>query len=89
MADAATRRYFDRLPIEPRRRRWQEWLRRHGVDPNKVIVPGWIERREQEYRLAYESYELDEHGNPAWDNDDIVRVARFVQLEGPPLPFPD
>lgn len=66
------------------------WLRRHGVDPDMVAVPGWIERQPELCRLAWEGYVPDpEHRirlNEA--RDGASRVAAFVQLEGPPLPWP-
>jgi len=76
---------------DPRDREiWQDWLRRHSVDPNDVAVPGWIRRNRQQYRVEYLAYALDEHGRVRLtpDHTDAVREPRFVQLEGPPLPFP-
>ncbi len=81
---------FDHYPAEPERLVWCEWLRRHSADPNRVVVPGWIERRPDTYQLAYSALsplvdgrsQLDEHG-------DVVLVTEVVQLEGPPLPFPE
>jgi hypothetical protein len=81
---------FTQMPPEAERLEWCEWLRRHGINPSEVPVPGWIERRVQEYRVAYLAYALNERGqrylNP--EKTDAVREERYVQLEGPPLPFP-
>jgi hypothetical protein len=89
--DAATYRWFERLPPEPELSIWREWLRRHGVDPNDVAVSGGIERDEQNYWLIYTSFEWGPDGLPVIDPEtrDVVTVDRVFQLEGPPLPFPD
>lgn len=81
---------FDRLPPERERRVWQEWLRRHGVDPKDVAVPGRIERREAEYQLRYVAYALTPDGAKMLSRDrtDVERVTRVFQMEGRPLPFP-
>lgn len=82
---------FDAFPPDRVRLSVCAWLRRHGVDPNMVAVPGWIERQPDLYRLGWESYVPDEDNmirlNEA--RDDAVREARHVQLEGSPLPWPD
>jgi hypothetical protein len=81
---------FTRLPPEAERLEWCEWLHRHGINPSDVSVPGWIERRVPEYRVAYLAYALNERGEryPNPEKTGAVREERFVQLEGPPLPFP-
>jgi hypothetical protein len=82
---------FDRLPPEPERRIWCEWLRAHGVDPCDVAVPGWIERREAARQLVWLSQEgaaahgVDVCGNRVGWPTCILRV---LQLESPPLPWP-
>jgi hypothetical protein len=83
---------FDTMPPDAERTAWCEWLRRHGIDPNVVLVPGWIERRPEAYQVAYLSAELDEEtGHIRWDTERRVPVfvTAVAQLEGPPLPFPD
>lgn len=82
---------FPTCPPPDERAVWCEWLRRHGIDPNVVLVPGWIERRLDTYQVAYLSAELDEEsGCIRWDRErrEPVYVTGIVQLEGPPLPFP-
>lgn len=81
---------FWTMPPERERLEWCEWLHRHGINPSEVPVPGWIERHVQEYRVAYLAYALNERGqrylNPG--RTDAVREERYMQLEGPPQPFP-
>jgi hypothetical protein len=81
---------YERMPAEPIRRAVIAWLRRHGVDEERVAVPGFIERQPDLYRLAWKDFARDDAGKPVWDRevDDAVRVVRYVQLEGPPLPWP-
>jgi len=75
-------------PPQAERLVWCEWFRRHGVDPKDVPIPTRIERHCDTYRLVYETFSKDAHGKPYYDLSDLVRVRTFVQLEGPPLPFP-
>ncbi len=79
------------MPPEAERRVWCEWLRRHSIDPDEVLVPGWIERRPGAYQVAYLSAEFDdETGMMRWNRErrEPVYRAAVAQLEGPPLPFP-
>lgn len=79
------------LPSEPARQAWCRWLQRHGVDPSRVILPGWIERQPERYRLAYLALVLDRHRRPQLDATGrrLLVEPEFVQLEGPPLPWPE
>lgn len=85
---------FDRLPPEPVRLAVCDWLRTHGINPNDVAVPGWIERRPATYQVAYQGYEweTDDDGSPrprlTDDRSDAIRRERVLQLEARPLPFP-
>lgn len=79
---------FDRLPEEPERLAWCEWLTRHGIDPSDVVIPGAVWRYPGEYRVYYRSLVRDSDGHPVWDDGGPREERRFVQLEGPPLPFP-
>jgi len=67
---------------------WQEWLLRHSIDPNEVCVPGWIRRDLTRYRVEYLSYKRNERGKFYAVDDEVVTEARYVQLEGPPMRFP-
>lgn len=88
-AEAAERREFDDLPAEGQRLIWCAWLRSHGIDPNCVIVPGWIERQPELRRIAWETLAEDDRGQFIVRDDWAVRAVRYLQLESPPLPFPD
>lgn len=86
-----TERYeIDTLPPDHVRLPVCEWLRRHGINPDDVAVPGWIERQTDLYRLAYEGYICDDQGNILINKarDAAQRRSTYVQLEGPPLPWP-
>lgn len=88
---AQQRLRFMRPPSRSVRETWAEWFRRHGVDPHDVALLGWIERRELDYQLTYESFERrPADGSLVKDpaTAAIVMVVRVFQLEGPPLPFP-
>jgi hypothetical protein len=67
---------FSDLPPEPERLVWCEWLRRHGVDPRRVLATGgFIERREDTCQLAYAAIERVRVATPP--------VVRFTH-EGEP-----
>lgn len=68
---------------------WQDWFRKHGVDPSDIPIPGWVERRPEDYQLVFEVY--DRKDGKFWryrDGDNAARRTVVMQLEGPPLPFP-
>lgn len=76
---------------------WCGWLRRHGIDPNDVVVPGWIRRNREAFRVEYLAIARDadgqivcaEHGERHHARTcRSITGERFVQLEGPPLRFP-
>lgn len=80
---------FDDLPEN--RPDWDLWFRKHGIDPNDVIIridgtPGWVKRRESAYQVVYLAPAMTDDGRLAGPGHTVERV---VQLEGPPLPFPD
>lgn len=77
-----------RLPPEPARLVWCDWLRRHSIDPNDVIVPGAIIRSVDLRRVVYLTMARDATGRPVVDGDAVRTVERVVQLESPPQPFP-
>lgn len=81
---------FDHAPPPGERAIWCEWLRQHGVDPCDVVLPGWIERHSDTYRLIYLSMARDEKGRPRWDRESrtVVHETHVFQMEAPPLPFP-
>lgn len=81
---------FNSYPPDDVRDLYKTWLTRHGIDPNHVAIPGWIGRNDELYQVRYETYRLDDAGNPmrTLDGEDVEREVVVVQLEGPPLPFP-
>lgn len=72
----------------PKRLAWCGWLKQHGIDPNYVALPGWIQRDEQRRRVYYLTFAFDTYGRPVFERGDFVTEPRFVQLEARPLPFP-
>lgn len=85
--------HFDQMPAEPDRTAVLDWLTAHGIDPNLVAVPGWIEPDPARRRINYLGYEREEV--PGQDQarikvagDDAVRINFTHQLEAAPLPFP-
>jgi hypothetical protein len=81
---------FPSMPPQPDREAWCAWLRRHGIDPDRVAIPGWIACDDSSYRIYVDVYVLNERGARFVDSgDDFVRAVLTVQLEGPALPFPD
>lgn len=93
---------FEDMPPKSRRLPMVEWLRRHGCDAGQVCVPGWIERDEENFRVRYLAYHLNERGNrhpvpgtggwmdrPDYREPVVATEVHTVQLEGPPLPFPN
>ncbi len=66
---------------------WMLWFKRHGFDPNKVLVSGWdeegnringwVECDDDKRRVTTLVFENPRHG-----------VPRHVQLEAPAMPFP-
>lgn len=83
-----TRVEFGSLPREPIRLALCEWLRRHGIDPNNVAVPGWIHRQIDERRVRFLGYQEDYRTAPLPRDGDPTEI-QWVQLEAPPLPLPD
>lgn len=81
-------RFFDTFPPDEVRLPMCEWLRHHGVDPNDVAVPGWIEIVPELRQIRYERYATNERGQPLVIADEIVREEHVVQLEAEPSEFP-
>jgi hypothetical protein len=79
---------FDYLPPPTALLVWRWWLRAHGVDPASVVVPGWIERREDARQLAWLGCTCAAHA-PTVPRPHLARTAeRVLQLESPPLSWP-
>lgn len=71
------------------------WLAKHGIDENRVKVPGVIERDTEKRQIRYTSYVWDEETDrPKFHHDanesgPLREEMVTVQLESPPLPWPD
>lgn len=81
---------FNDFPPDEVRLPWCAWLEHHGIEPDVIPVPGWIERRVETRQIAYLAYVTDEHGNIQVNEDrtDALREVRVAQLEAVPSPFP-
>lgn len=64
------------------REKWCAWLRHHGIDPNHVLVPGWIAVFRADRQIHY--WGLVEIGPERITGEDEV----VVQLEAEPSRFP-
>jgi hypothetical protein len=58
---------------------WLEWVRRHGIDPNDVMLDS-IECDDGRRTVAYLHRQISGRGLSEW---------RVIQLEAPALAFPD
>ena len=70
------------------RQAWQDWLRRHSINPADVPVPGALFRDPTNRRVTYTAYERDANGYVHVDGRPVV-ITRTVQLEAEPQPFPE
>lgn len=68
---------------------WQTYLRRHGVDPADVAVPGLLKADDTARTLSWLTLDRDAEGRILLVDRAVVHVERTVQLEAPALPFPD
>lgn len=80
---------FDRSTPDTDLGPWQTWLRRHGINPNDVVMyssgtRGYIYRMESSYQVIYLGIRRDDSGRILTPPTE----RRVVQLEGKPLPFP-
>lgn len=79
---------FHDVPAEPEWQAWREWLRYHGVDPSDVVLPGWIERNEEYFQIVYTT-SFRGRKRPRGVIDAGPVTWRVIQLDAPPLPFPE
>lgn len=82
---------FATYPPEDERQAWCDWLRHHTINPNAVVVPGFIEADFDTYRVSYLTFDLDERGRRYFgpDTGDVAKSVRVLQLEARPSPFPE
>lgn len=89
MSDRLT---FHRVPHDYILLSMCEWLRKHGIDPDYVLLPGWVERDEQARRVWYLTFAWDDEERCTALRDDETKEfltrAEYVQLEAHPLPWP-
>jgi hypothetical protein len=83
------------------RKLWRDWLALHTIDPDEVLVKGFVHRSEEMYTVSYESAEIT-HRGPNHNGiecityktviingqKELVTRPRCVQLESAPLIFP-
>lgn len=96
------RRWVDIIdfPAPALRDVWCTWLRKHGIDPNQVLVaPGRIVADDAAREVRYQAMHLgwsqahNRKGCPdperrSADVNEVCTEYIVVQLEGRPLPFP-
>ncbi|MCF7550989.1 hypothetical protein [Pseudonocardia sp. WMMC193] len=81
--------YFE-FPPDDIHRSVLAWLRLHGIDAMRVLIPGWIEPRPGPRQVAYLSYVEDDDGQPALAAaGHIAERVEVLQLESPPMPLPE
>ena len=86
-------RNFRRDNLGDDRELWCEWLTDHGIDPDDVVLTGWIQRDERNCRIRYLSYLRTPGRAAAWvigrDGSRTPACAvRAVHLDRCPEPFP-
>jgi len=64
---------------EEQRESWRAWARHHGIDPNTILVPGWVAVFRADRQIHYLSYAA----TGSWEEFPVV-----VQLEAEPSRFP-
>jgi hypothetical protein len=98
-----TRREFNnRYPALEEERSWIDWFLAHGIEPASVpMVGGWVERDVEANEVRWYGFVLTEAGRvqvkPKADGTlpSLTEVrepwldVQRVQLESPPLPFPE
>lgn len=88
------RHTIPKIPSEPERLAWCEWLRHHTIDPDHVVGNpedgGFIEIDTDARRIRYLAYDVNENGR-RYPTPDLTRAStsvRTVQLEAAPSDFP-
>lgn len=81
---------YETVPSDEIRAAVADWCLHNGVDSMLLCVPGWIGRNEDTNQVVYLTYTWEEDA----DGDYVSRagvpelVARTVQLDHKPRPFP-
>lgn len=70
------------------REAWCDWMRKHGLNPNDVALPGWVEADDASRTVRAVCYERDASGRIRIEGDEAVRSVVEVQLESRPMPLP-
>jgi len=63
------------------RETWRAWMRRHTIDPDTMVAPGWIAIFRADRQIHYTSFDPD-------DTRPWREYVRVVQLEAEPSRFP-
>lgn len=78
---------IDGFPPPQARTAINQWLAAHRIDPNDVVVPGWIERIPEHCVIRYLSVLRIQ--NTEHQRGRVVTWTREIRLPHPPAPFPD
>jgi hypothetical protein len=76
----------------PTRKAWIEWAERMGLDPKRVMIPGYIEADDDARTVSAHCNVVGPDGKPLIDQANggwSARVHLVVQLESPALPMPE
>jgi hypothetical protein len=76
----------------PTREAWIQWAERMGLDPMRVVVPGWIEADDDARTVtALCNIPSPDGRGTLYDRETmtLTHVELVLQLESPALPFPE
>lgn len=73
---------------DPMREPMCRWLERHGIDPRVVPIGTTTIRDPEQRRVYFDRCIFGFDGSRLADSSSFAIVRDFVQLEAPPLPFP-
>lgn len=69
-----------------------EWVKLHGLDPEKMLASGGVTRDALDCCIRYTTFVYDDDGRRRLDPDGpgtLLLVPGVEQGEAPPFPFPD
>lgn len=68
---------------------WCAWVKRHGINPEDVPLPGKVVRDHANLCVTYTAVVRDTKGQPITCGDGVVTEERTVYLGRVPEPFPE